>query len=96
MPRRGQPLEMVSVSPPSRQLDTWIAFRRSCVSFQRHRSFPTWRNLVLDYKVSGIQVHDARIVAAMMVHRVDQILTFDLDDFKRYGGITVIHPADVK
>jgi predicted nucleic acid-binding protein len=57
--------------------------------------FPTWRKIVLDYKVSGIQVHDARIVAAMMVHQVDQLLSFDLDDFKRYRGITVVHPADV-
>ena len=45
--------------------------------------FPTWRRLVLDHRVSGIQVHDARIVAAMMVHRVYQILSFDLYDFKR-------------
>jgi predicted nucleic acid-binding protein len=57
--------------------------------------FLTWRKLVLDYKVSGIQVHDARIVAAMMVHQVDQILSFDLDDFKRYRGITAVHPTDV-
>jgi len=42
--------------------------------------------------VSGIQVHDARIVAAMLVHQVQAILTFDLDDFKRYPGIVVIHP----
>jgi predicted nucleic acid-binding protein len=57
--------------------------------------FPTWRTLVLDYKVCGIQVHDARIVAAMMAQQVDQILTFDLNDFKRYRGITVVHPMDV-
>jgi len=57
--------------------------------------FPTWRKLVLDYKVSRIQVHDARIVAAMLVHQVDQILSFDVDDFNRYRGITVVHPTDV-
>ena len=57
--------------------------------------FPTWRKLVLDYKVSGIQVHDARIVAAMLVHQVDQILSFDVDDFNRCRGITVVHPTDV-
>src|SRR5450432_3099823 len=57
--------------------------------------FPTWRKLVLDYKVSGIQVHDARIVAAMLVHQVGQILSFDLDDFKRYRGITVVHPTNL-
>jgi len=57
--------------------------------------FPIWRKLVLEHRVSGVQVHDARIVAAMIVHRVDRILSFDLDDFKRYTEITVIHPTDV-
>jgi len=55
-------------------------------------AFPIWRDLVLKHRVSGIQVHDARIVAAMLVHQVQAILTFDLDDFKRYPGIVVIHP----
>ena len=58
--------------------------------------FPLWRKLVFDYKVSGIQVHDARIVAAMIVHHVDQILSFDLEDFKRYTSITVVHPKDMR
>lgn len=54
--------------------------------------FPAWRKLVLQHRVSGIKVHDARIVAAMSVHQVPKILTFDLDDFKRYENITVVHP----
>jgi predicted nucleic acid-binding protein len=54
--------------------------------------FPAWRKLVLEHRVSGIKVHDARIVAAMSVHQVPKILTFDLDDFKRYENITVVHP----
>jgi predicted nucleic acid-binding protein len=54
--------------------------------------FPTWRKLVLQHRVSGIKVHDARIVAAMSVHQVPRILTFDLEDFKRYENITVVHP----
>src|SRR5450759_1407280 len=58
--------------------------------------FPTWRRLVLQHRISGIQVHDARIVAAMTVHQVNKILTLDLDDFKRYTGIIVVHPAQVK
>jgi len=32
----------------------------------------------------------------MTVHQVSTILTFDLDDFKRYTGISVVHPAEVK
>jgi predicted nucleic acid-binding protein len=58
--------------------------------------FSIWRKLVLDREVSGIQVHDARIVAAMDVHRVTRILRFDVDDFKRYTGIAVVHPAEVQ
>src|SRR6266853_1961839 len=41
-------------------------------------------------------LHEARIVAAMTVHKVTKILSFDLDDFKRYTGISALHPKDVK
>jgi predicted nucleic acid-binding protein len=58
--------------------------------------FPTWRRLVLENRVSGIHIHDTQIVAAMNVHRISRILSFDLDDFTRYAGITVVHPAEVK
>jgi predicted nucleic acid-binding protein len=58
--------------------------------------FPTSRKLVIEHRVSGIQVHDARIVAAMSVHQVNKILSFDLDDLTRYPGIAVVHPTDVK
>jgi predicted nucleic acid-binding protein len=44
---------------------------------------------------NGIHVHDARIVAPMTVHQVRTILTFDLDDFKRYGHITVLNAKAV-
>jgi hypothetical protein len=33
-----------------------------------------WRKLVVVYSVSGAQVHDARLVAAMHVHHVAQYL----------------------
>ena len=50
---------------------------------------------MLEHRVSGIHVHDARIVAAMTVYQVNRILTFDLDDFERYGHITVVNPEAV-
>ena len=37
--------------------------------------FPAWRKLVLKHRVSGIRVHDARIVAAMTVHPNGRSLT---------------------
>lgn len=52
-----------------------------------------WRRIVVQYSVIGVQVHDARLVAAMLVHGVGHILTLNVADFSRYGGITVIHPS---
>lgn len=49
-----------------------------------------WRRLVLSFGVSGVQVHDARIVAAMLVHQVTHILTFNTSDFARYSGIGIV------
>jgi predicted nucleic acid-binding protein len=53
-----------------------------------------WRRLVVAHSVSGVQVHDARLVAAMRVHRVQHILTFNVKDFQRYLGITPVHPSE--
>lgn len=54
-----------------------------------------WRRLVSAYGVSGAKVHDARIVAAMIVHGVRQILTLDGSDFERYTEIAIVHPQNV-
>ena len=49
-----------------------------------------WRKLIVNFGVSGVQVHDARIVAAMTVHQVNHILTFNTSDFTRYSSIGII------
>jgi predicted nucleic acid-binding protein len=54
-----------------------------------------WRKLLVDYNVSGVQVHDARLVASMFVHGVKRILTFNARDFARYSGIEAVHPAQL-
>jgi predicted nucleic acid-binding protein len=57
--------------------------------------FSEWEKLVVRHRVSGKQAHDARIVAAMQVHGVTHLLTFNTDDFKRYAEITAVHPASL-
>lgn len=57
--------------------------------------YPFWRSLVVLHAVSGVQVHDARIAAAMIAHGITHLLTFNGTDFKRYPGITVLEPKDV-
>lgn len=55
-----------------------------------------WRELVVQYGASGRQVHDARLVAVMLIHNVSQVLTLNITDFERYAGkITAVHPEDI-
>ncbi len=56
-----------------------------------------WRKLVVKFGVSGVQVHDARIAAAMLVHKITQILTFNTSDFARFSsiGIVAVDPKTV-
>ena len=54
-----------------------------------------WERLVAHYHVSGKNAHDARLVAAMVVHGVDGILTFNAQDFVRYTEIRVLDAAKV-
>lgn len=55
--------------------------------------YPEWRRLVVSVGVSGVQIHDARLVAAMNVHGVAHALSYD-SGLHRYPGITVVHPQD--
>jgi predicted nucleic acid-binding protein len=57
--------------------------------------YPTWEALVIQHQVMGKPAHDARLVAAMRVHGLEAILTFDRTGFSRYPGIEVIHPDQV-
>lgn len=54
-----------------------------------------WERLVKAYRVAGKNTHDARLVAAMHMHGIEKILTFNIRDFVRFEDITVIDPATV-
>jgi predicted nucleic acid-binding protein len=56
-----------------------------------------WRSLVVRYGVSGVQVHDARLVATMKVNGINYILTFNITDFTRYAseGIISVTPVSL-
>jgi predicted nucleic acid-binding protein len=58
--------------------------------------YSEWETLVVRHGVSGKNTHDARIVAAMIVHGMSDLLTFNTGDFKRYPGINIVSPADVR
>ena len=53
---------------------------------------PEWEKLIAGFDCKGKAAHDARIVAAMNLHRVKDLLTFNVKDFVRYGDLNVIDP----
>ena len=59
--------------------------------------YAVWLRTVAAYGVSGVKAHDARIVAAMKVHGLSHLMTFNTEDFKRYHGaeITVVTPSEI-
>jgi predicted nucleic acid-binding protein len=56
--------------------------------------YAEWKALVVRHGVLGAKVHDARLIAAMNVHGVPRLLTFNAGDFTRYP-IEVVQPAAV-
>lgn len=54
-----------------------------------------WRRLVVQHHVAGVQVHDARLAAAMHVHHVQHILTLNAADFSRFRDLIALDPSDI-
>ena len=52
-----------------------------------------WRRIVVQHSVLGVQVHDARLAAAMYVHRVSHILTLNVSDFSRFSGLITMYSS---
>jgi predicted nucleic acid-binding protein len=58
-------------------------------------TFRRWRQLVETHAVRGRQAFDAHLAAVMMESGLERILTFNVDDFRRYPGITAVSPQSV-
>ena len=57
--------------------------------------FSEWERLVTTHNVSGKSAHDARLAAAMSLHGLTHVLTFNTADFARYPGVTALDPSTV-
>jgi predicted nucleic acid-binding protein len=51
-----------------------------------------WERLVTQHQVLGKNGYDARLVAAMLVYGIPQLLTFNDQDFRRFPAIAVLSP----
>lgn len=54
-----------------------------------------WRRLLMAHAITGVSVHDARLVATMKTHGIAHLLTLNEADFQRYAGLTVWTPDSI-
>ncbi len=58
-------------------------------------SYARWKKMLTDHRISGAQVHDARLAAVMSVHGIGRIVTFNVSDFARFPEIEAVHPDNI-
>lgn len=93
----------LGLSPAAADLDLDIAESEFDVLAEDDLVYQVWRQLIAAKGVSGKQVHDARLVASMLVYGITHLLTFNGADFRRFealpaslgAGIVVVSPADI-
>lgn len=55
-------------------------------------AYQKWNEHVVITLISGVQVHDARIVAIMLMHAIAILITYNVVDFKRFAEIEARSP----
>ncbi len=55
--------------------------------------FGEWRRLVALHDCKGKPAHDARVAAALSLHGLTHLVTFNRADFARFPHVVVIDPA---
>jgi predicted nucleic acid-binding protein len=87
----GLGISIADAAAELKRLKRFFILRRDSPSI-----YNRWEKLVMQHQIIGKPTHDARLVAAMMAHKIDYILTFNTDDFKRFSGITAVDPFNIK
>ena len=84
-------------SPPTpadnavEQIDAWMESPSLVMLGEAQDYWPQLRALILNGRIAGPMVHDARIAALCIQHGVQEIWTADRD-FGRFSGILVNNP----
>jgi predicted nucleic acid-binding protein len=88
-----RPIDMNGLGMPTDRALNWLGYaQRICRLLPDPPNlFSEWERLLRVYNVSGKAGHDARLVAAMQLHGIASILTFNTAHFTRYG-VTILDP----
>lgn len=93
MATRDVSLNGLGLTPPIAESETTRFLALFPLIAEGPAVFPAWQQIVMTYVVIGKQVHDARLVAICHIAGIANILTFNVNDFKRYSQIvTPVNP----
>lgn len=73
------------------QVDAWVESPSLVLLAESTAHWPTLRVLLLEGRIAGPQVHDARVVALCRQHGVRELWSADRD-FSRFPGLSVVNP----
>ena len=82
-------------SVPTTERRVQFIERASTILAESPAGYRQWRQILSAFNVQGVAVHDARLVAMMLVLGMTHILTLNTGDFARYSAITAVTPSDV-
>lgn len=57
--------------------------------------FDAWLALVTSHEITSVHCFDARLAAAMHVHELTHLLTFDGSDFRQFRHVSVLAPEEI-
>jgi len=82
---------------PVAKVQKRIAFlERLCqLLFEDAAGHAEWKRLVSHHQITGVSVHDARIAAVMLRHGLSDLMTLNVDDFRRYTGLLPVTPSEL-
>jgi predicted nucleic acid-binding protein len=90
---RPKPVNGLGLSVSNCQLEVASLKKLAALLPDQPNLFAEWESLVVAHQCQGKVVHDARLVAAIRTHGLTDILTFNVADFRRFPGLTIIDPA---
>jgi hypothetical protein len=73
------------------QVNAWRSSPKLFLLGEDEGYWSVFETVIVDSRVAGAKVHDARIAALAMHHRVDHLLTADRD-FSRFSKLKVKNP----
>lgn len=73
------------------QVDAWLESPTLRLLAESPAHWPALRAMIVSGRVTGAQVHDARVAALCRQHGVRELWSADRD-FGRFAGITVVNP----